>query len=339
MSGLAQAAEGLADRQLVLVGDDHDETIFLACAADAIDGARLERLHELGRGMVVLGLAEPLARQLALPKPWRVANSRLKLGLTAPIDAASGIEGGWSPRERALTMRVAADPGSRPTDVTIPGHVYPAVVAERSFGAPAAAIELARLSGRAPAVAVCPVVDRDGRSASLRDSRGDAELRRLQVASPAELHSGWIARQAQELGVSCALPTPKGLFRASGYGRDEADPGTVALIHGDPAASERPLVHVHVACLFGDAFGSMLCQCGPELERAEAAIVRHGAGVIIYAKPEQETPAACARGERIDAVVVAGLLRAAGICALRLLGGERDSGLGEELRSCGLDVA
>lgn len=339
MTTVTQATERLADRELVLVGDERDETILLACAADGIDAARLERLHELGRGMVVLGLTEPGARQLALPKPWRAPGARRMMGLTAPIDAATGIRSGWSPRDRALTMRVASDPSSRPSDVTIPGHVYPAVITERPDSAAAAAVELARLSGRAPAVALCPVVDRDGRPASLADIRTNEQLRRLDVASPAELHSGWIARHAEELAVSCTLPTTTGMFRAVGYGPAEGDPATVALIHGDLTPCDMPLVHVHVACLFGDAFGSLLCHCRRELDEAERAIARAGVGVIIYAKPERPEPMGCARGQRIDPILVAGLLRAAGVRGLRLLDGGRETRLCEQLRTCGLEVA
>jgi 3,4-dihydroxy 2-butanone 4-phosphate synthase/GTP cyclohydrolase II len=339
MSTLEQATARFADGELVLVGDERDATVFVACPADGIDVGRLERLHELGRGTVVLGLPEPAATRLALPAPWRETGGSREIALTAPIDAAAGIEDGWSLRDRALTMRVAADPGSRSSDLTIPGHVYPALIGERPRHAAAAAIELARLSGRALAVALCAVVDRHGRAASLRDTRADKQLTRLQVASRAELHSGWIARHAGELSVSCALPTRGGMFSAVGYAPADRDPAIVALIHGDPAARTLPLVHVHVACLFGDAFGSLLCACRRELDRATSAIARDGAGVIIYAKPEHPTPVACVRDEPIDAALAAGLLRAAGIGEFRLLDDGRDARLREELRRCGLAVA
>ncbi len=340
MSTLAHATARFADRELVLVGDERDETIFVACAADAIDAARLERLHELGRGMVVLGLPEAAAGRLALPAPWSTTGGRREVALTAPIDAAVGIDGGWSLQDRAFTMRVASDPGSRSSDLTIPGHVYPALIEEQPGSVPAAAIELARLSGHSPAVALCAVADRHGRAASLRDTSADEQLRRLHVASSAELQSGLIARHAAELSVSCALPTRDGMFRAVGYTPSGSEAAaTVALVHGDPGARRMPLVHVHIACLFGDAFGSLLCNCGRALDRAANAIAQDGAGVIVYARPERPTPAACARGEQIDTALVAGVLRASGVHSLRLLDDGRDARLREQLRACGLEVA
>jgi 3,4-dihydroxy 2-butanone 4-phosphate synthase / GTP cyclohydrolase II len=339
MTSLEQATAVFAERELVLVGDEHDETIFLACPADGIDAGRLETLHDLGRGMVVLGLPEVAAQRLSLPAPWPETGGPREIALTAPIDAAVGIAGGWSFRDRALTMRVAADPDSRSSDLTIPGHVYPALTDGRPASSAAAAIELARLSGHAPAVALCAVVDRHGRGASLRDARARDQLRHLQVASPAELQSRWIARHADELAVSCMLPTNDGMFRAVGYAPADTDPATVALVHGDLAACEMPLVHVHVACLFGDAFGSLLCDCRRELDAAASAIARDGAGVIIYAKPQRATPIACMRREPIDSALVAGLLRAAGVREFRLLDEGRDPRLRAELRRCGLRVA
>jgi 3,4-dihydroxy 2-butanone 4-phosphate synthase/GTP cyclohydrolase II len=339
VSTLARTTDVFADGELVLVGDDRDQTLFLACAADHIDAARLERLQRLGRGMVVLGVAERIARRLALPAPWDSAGVSHGLGLTAPIDAAAGIAGGWSSRDRARTMQVASDPTSRPSDLTIPGHVYTGLIEERPGNAAAAAIELARLSGHAPAVALSAVIDRHGGLVSLRDARSDDQLRRLHVASPAELQSGWLARQADELAVSCALPTRDGMFRAVGYGSPDADPATVALIHGKPTSDEFTLVHVHIACLFGDAFGSLLCNCRRELDQAASTIIREGAGVIIYAKPAESAPFACARSLAIDPVLVAGLLRTAGVRRLRLLDSRDDPCLRDGLETCGLAVA
>jgi 3,4-dihydroxy 2-butanone 4-phosphate synthase/GTP cyclohydrolase II len=339
MSTLATATDHFANGELVLVGDEHEQTLFLACAADDVDATRLERLHQLGQGMVVLGLAETVARRLALPAPWDTPGGRRDLSLTVPIDAASGIAGGWSPRDRARTMRVAADPSSEPGDLTIPGHVYPGLIEDRPGNAAAAAIELARLSAHAPAVALSTVVDRQGGSVSLRDARTDEQLSRLPVASPAELQTGWLARRADELAVSCALPTRSGMFRAVGYGPADLDPATVTLIHGEPATDDLPLVHVHVACLFGDAFGSLLCDCRHQLDQAASAIVDGGAGVIIYAKPAQASPVACARGLQVDPVLVAAVLRAAGVRRLRLLDGGGNPWMRHGLRTCGLEVA
>lgn len=207
---------------------------------------------------------------------------------------------------------------------------------ETISGAAAAAVELGRISERSSAVALCAVLDRDGTAASVSVAQQDRQLARLPALASGELHSRSISRAAETQAIGCHLPTRDGLFRALAYGPAERDPATVALIHGDPAGTVRPLVHLHVACLFGDAFGSPLCRCRDELDAATAAMIAEGAGVIVYAKPAAAEPWTCAREAPVDSALAAGLLRAAGVRELRLAPGS--ARLTEELESCGLAV-
>ena len=83
--------------------------------------------------------------------------------------------------------------------------------------------------------------------------------------------------------VSTRLPTAAGEFTAHGY-RSQVDGSEhVALVHGDVSA-DVPLVRVHSECLTGDVFGSLRCDCGPQLEAAQSDVVRAGAGVIVYVR-------------------------------------------------------
>ncbi len=54
------------------------------------------------------------------------------------------------------------------------------------------------------------------------------------------------------------------------------------LLHGDFEHQERPLVRLHSCCMTGDVFGSMRCDCGPQLHRAYAQIFDAGAGAVVY---------------------------------------------------------
>lgn len=336
MSALAAAAQRFEAGEVVLIGDEHDEAIYVASPADLMTGERLEQLQQAGRGMLVLGLPGPAVDRLRLREPGDGTRRCADLTLTTPIDAAAGISGGWSTRDRALTMRVAADPGSGPHDLTVPGHVHAARIGGGRPGAATAALELARAGDHTPAVAMCAVVDPRGRPLRLRDARRDEVLRRLPLAGSAELHSRALARRTRELAAGCALPTRAGLFRALGHGSPDGADVTVALLHGDPAAASAPLVHLHVACLFGDVLRSRSCACRGELDDAVDAIVREGAGVIVYARPPASAAFRCPREERVSPTLVAGLLRAAGIDALRLA--EPAGWLAAGLRSRGLAV-
>ncbi len=54
------------------------------------------------------------------------------------------------------------------------------------------------------------------------------------------------------------------------------------LIHGEAERAPSPLVRVHSCCMTGDVFGSMRCECGPQLEEAFARIFCEGAGIVVY---------------------------------------------------------
>jgi 3,4-dihydroxy 2-butanone 4-phosphate synthase / GTP cyclohydrolase II len=340
VSSTIPVGEDFAGGEPVLVGSERELPVFVAAPAHGIDAARLERLERLGGGLVVLGLDDAIVAQLELPELESWMRSRLDLPFTASIDASRGVGAGWSLADRALTMRIAADPNASPSDLAIPGHVHPARIRGDDLltggGAAHAALELARISGQRPAVALSPVVDRDGGFASLAAVRDSRELSGLGLASTEDLRETKRADLAALAQVACELPTRAGLFRLLAHFEDGDSGTTLALVHGDLDTRRAPLVHVHRACLLADVFGSRLCQCRATLDHAIAEIVREGAGVCVYSKPTFSTHK-CGSARAVDAAVVAGLLRAAGVSRLRLA--DRDTAMIARLRALGLAVA
>ena len=60
----------------------------------------------------------------------------------------------------------------------------------------------------------------------------------------------------------------------------------VALHLGDPLDVEAPLVRLHSACLTGDVFGSLRCDCGPQLHKALHTMAEDQAGCLLYLPQE-----------------------------------------------------
>lgn len=54
------------------------------------------------------------------------------------------------------------------------------------------------------------------------------------------------------------------------------------LIYGPIEEADAPLVRVHSCCITGETFGSMRCECGPQLDEAFRRIVAQGSGAIVY---------------------------------------------------------
>ena len=81
------------------------------------------------------------------------------------------------------------------------------------------------------------------------------------------------------------MPTRFGEFRGYGYRSPGSPREHLALVHGDLAGGA-PLVRVHSACMTGDIFGSLRCDCGPQLDAAMRQITEAGRGVLVYLDQE-----------------------------------------------------
>jgi 3,4-dihydroxy 2-butanone 4-phosphate synthase/GTP cyclohydrolase II len=105
----------------------------------------------------------------------------------------------------------------------------------------------------------------------------------LTIISIADLIDYRRRKEVQVVRVAEArIPTPHGAFRAVGYDSKLDGIEHIALVYGDIEDGENVLVRVHSECLTGDVFGSLRCDCGPQLEAALAAVAAEGRGVVLY---------------------------------------------------------
>jgi 3,4-dihydroxy 2-butanone 4-phosphate synthase/GTP cyclohydrolase II len=187
---------------------------------------------------------------------------------------------------------VAIHPHSRPSDLRRPGHVFPLRARRggvlKRAGHTEAAVDLSRLAGLYPAGVICEIQNPDGSMARLPQLARYARQHGLRLISIADLiryrldTERFVRRQAEAL-----MPSSFGSFRAIGY-RNELDGGEhVAIVKGQPErATGAVLVRVHSECLTGDAFGSLRCDCRPQLEAALRMIEAAGEGVVVYLRQE-----------------------------------------------------
>ncbi|MEL0310853.1 MAG: GTP cyclohydrolase II [Candidatus Poseidoniales archaeon] len=81
------------------------------------------------------------------------------------------------------------------------------------------------------------------------------------------------------------LPTESGNFRISVTPDENGMEHALLYVDGFEE-SENPLIRIHSECLTGDAFGSMKCDCGPQLKKSMKLIQQEGAGAIVYLRQE-----------------------------------------------------
>jgi GTP cyclohydrolase II len=82
------------------------------------------------------------------------------------------------------------------------------------------------------------------------------------------------------------LPTQFGRFKIAGYRSLTSSEEFVVLIKGEMNPDVPTLVRIHSQCLTGDVFGSIKCDCGPQLHRAMELIEAEGRGAIVYQQQE-----------------------------------------------------
>ena len=89
-----------------------------------------------------------------------------------------------------------------------------------------------------------------------------------------------------EVPADAQLPTEHGDFRIRVFHEEETGLDHVALLLGDMTGPDPVLVRVHSECLTGDAFSSLRCDCGPQLEAAMRLIQEVGWGCLVYLRQE-----------------------------------------------------
>jgi 3,4-dihydroxy 2-butanone 4-phosphate synthase/GTP cyclohydrolase II len=246
-------------------------------------------------GFLCAPMPQEWADRLDLPPMVAVNEDARSTAYTVSVDAAVGVTTGISAHDRARTVNVLADPDATPTSLIRPGHILPlrAVpggVRERS-GHTEAAVDLMRLAGVAPVGVIGEIVEDDGDMMRLPAliEMGEREnvpvitieqlIAYLEEHEPSSESAAPFRRQVS-LRADSTVPTSHGVFRFLAYKDRITGTDHLAIVKGD-LSDGAPLVRVHSECLTGEAFGSLKCECGPQLDAALDAIEQDG-GIVIY---------------------------------------------------------
>jgi 3,4-dihydroxy 2-butanone 4-phosphate synthase/GTP cyclohydrolase II len=277
-----------AGRGVIVVDDEDREN-----EGDLIFAAELATPELVGftvrysSGVICVAIPGADCDRLDLPPMHRVNQDRKGTAFTVSVDARTGITTGISAAERARTIRLLADPATTAEDLSRPGHVFPLRARTGGVlvrpGHTEAAVDLTSLAGVRPAGVLCEIVNDDGSMARLPQLRRFAAAHDLAIITIADLIAFRRHRERQIREIASArLPLPQGEFTAHGFLSAVTGRELVALVHGDLGDGQDVLVRVHSECLTGDVFGSLRCDCGPQLHAALEAVVAEGRGVVLY---------------------------------------------------------
>ncbi|WP_028192610.1 bifunctional 3,4-dihydroxy-2-butanone-4-phosphate synthase/GTP cyclohydrolase II [Salinispora pacifica] len=281
-------AEINAGRPVVVVDDANRENEGdLIFAAELATPELVAFMVRYTSGYICVALTEGECDRLDLPPMHHTNQDRRGTAYTVTVDAREGVSTGISAADRAHTIRLLADPGTRPEDLARPGHVVPLRAREggvlRRPGHTEAATDLTRLAGLRPVGVLCELVNDDGTMMRGPDLERFCAEHSLLLVTIADLIAYRRRTEKQvELVAEARLPTRHGVFRALGYCGDYDSAEHVALVLGDLGDGRDVLVRVHSECLTGDVFGSLRCDCGPQLDAALERVAQEGRGVVLY---------------------------------------------------------
>ena len=289
------AIRDIRDGKLVIVADDEDRENEgdLVCAASKITPELVNFMATHGRGLICVAVTPDRADVLGLPLMTEQNQEALGTAFTVSVDAHPrfGVTTGISAADRATTIRLLADPETRPSDLRRPGHVFPLRAVPggvlRRVGQTEASVDLARLAGLEPAGVICEIMNEDGTMARRPDLERFARKHGLRFVTVAQIVAYRLRHERLVRRVAEAnLPTPFGEFRLIAYVSEVDHREHVALVAGQIAGKRDVLVRMHSECLTGDIFHSLRCDCGEQLHAAMARIAEEGAGAVVYLRQE-----------------------------------------------------
>lgn len=292
---VSDALAALRAGGLVIVVDaaERENEGDFVCAAESITPETVSFMLKYGQGMLCVALADEVSERLNL-SPMVSADQNTTATQTPfliPIDhrdAGTGI----SAHNRALTIRALADTRSQTSDFVRPGHVHPLLAKSggvlRRAGHTEATVDLLRMAGLQPVGALIEILSPEGTGmASHAELQQLAETHRIPIISIEDLiRHRRLSERLVRREVEVEVPTKYGTARIVAYHVEHEDQVPLAIIFGDLAAVDAPLVRMHSSCFTGDLLASLRCDCGDQLHMALQMISQTGAGVVVYLPQE-----------------------------------------------------
>ncbi len=302
LSTIDEALDALRAGKPVLVADDENREN----EGDAIIAAELvteEWMAWIVRnttGFLCVPMEDARANELELPLMLQNNQDPHRTNYTITVDATARESTGVSAFDRALTARTLADPSKGAADLIRPGHMVPLRAHHHGvLGRPGhteAAVDLLKLAGLTPVGVIGEMVSGDGTMMRLPELMTTGEREQLPVITIAQIieylktHNILYAHNPTNrirLEAEANVPTTHGEFRLRGYYDLKTTADHVAIISGNPTGDD-VLVRMHSECITGEAFGSLKCECGPQLDFALDKIANDPkGGVVIYLRGQE----------------------------------------------------
>ncbi|MDX9691403.1 MAG: GTP cyclohydrolase II [Acholeplasmataceae bacterium] len=283
LSTIEQAISAISQGEMVLIVDDADMKSegSLVVAAEKVNENIIEKLNNYGNKSIYF--VTPKERFFELGIDALYEQSPMSKNVLTSISLKNHVVENNALIDHVQTIQQLLDINAKKDDFKKPGVIFPMLyrlggVLKRA-GHPEAAVDLAKLANLKPASVLTYVKDKD-----IFELANELNIYVISITSLIEYRretENYVKRAAE-----ANLPTSHGNFRMIGFENELNGEHHVALVKGDIKPGDEVLVRVHSECLTGDAFGSLKCDCGEQLDAALDKIEKTGKGILLYMRQE-----------------------------------------------------
>ena len=290
LATIPEAMADLEDGKFIIIIDDEDRENEgdLCVAAQMVTPEQITFMSRHAGGLICTPMLAARLDDLEIEPMVNHNTSRYGTAFSVSVEAKDLVTTGISAFDRMATIRHLVNPDARPRDFAKPGHTFPLRAADggvlKRAGQTEASVDLARLAGLYPAAVICEVMNDDGTMARLPDLERFSAAHDIKIVTIKDLIA---YRRRNEKLVECRVVTPdipigERSWTAYAYADLVTHDVHLAMVLGTIDPDRPTLVRAHSCCLTGDVFGSMRCDCGPQLHAAMERIAEEGCGVVLY---------------------------------------------------------
>jgi len=294
LNTIEEAISDISKGKLLIVVDDYDrenEGDFIV-AAEAITPEIVNFMAKVGRGLICTPLTEKRCKELDLELMVGKNTSLHETPFTVSVDLiGQGCTTGISASDRSKTIAALVNPTTKSSDLGRPGHIFPLMARENGVlqrsGHTEAVIDFTRLAGLTPGGALVEIMNEDGTMARLPQLIEISKKYNIKIVTIQDLITYRLRTESLiEQGEMVNLPTEFGVFNLIPFKQKGTNLEHIALVKGTWGPDEPVLLRMHSSCATGDIFGSLRCDCGPQLHASMQMIEKEGKGALVYLNQE-----------------------------------------------------